>query len=311
MPTRVAAAINKYAAPRRVHHNYEGNFLFRGKRLLNVECGDQAGKILDDEVVTYKILKTEVDKVKNNSSSSVNTKVGTGKSGAEPDSTNIEKKFLDVKSKQEATEKQLLTLKTEQNTKLAQLQQDLTNLETNTLPSNYIKTENFNANITNLRIELLDRIDVVVDTKGETIKTQLANAVTQLNEKVEEAEKKFFDEKNALRTEFNDTIKQQQQQQDTTIPKLQSDFTTLSQQHNDLKNSLNSYTTKVDFEKLVARVKALEPKFPLPTLPLPKQRREKDDDDDKDDNSKKQQPTMFMSTCVEEDDDPFGGKKIC
>ncbi len=34
MPTRVAAAINKCAAPRRVHHNYDGNFLFREKRLL-------------------------------------------------------------------------------------------------------------------------------------------------------------------------------------------------------------------------------------------------------------------------------------
>ncbi len=284
MPTRVvAAAINKYATPRRVHHNYEGNFLFRGKRLLDVECGDRtSGKILDDEVVTYKILKLEVDKV-NNKSSSDTVK---GRSSAEPNLSTVEEKVLaTVKSKQEGTEKELLAVKTEHASKLTQLQKDLTTLETNTLPANYIKTETFNANVTNLRIELLDRIDVVVDTKGETIKTYLANATTQLSEKVEEAEKKCFDEKTSLRTEF-DTIKQQQT---TAIPQLQTNFDNLSRQYDDLKNSLNSYTTKLDFEKLVARVKALE---------------SKNDEDDS-----KKQPIMFKSTCVEDDYEPFGSQK--
>ncbi len=58
----MAAATNKYGAPRRVRHNYEGNFLFQQKRLLNVECGNPEGEIENDEVITYKILKTEFRK---------------------------------------------------------------------------------------------------------------------------------------------------------------------------------------------------------------------------------------------------------
>ncbi len=143
----MAATTNKYGAPRRVHHNYEGNFLFRQKRLLDVECGNPEGEIEDDEVITYKILKTELGKLVSDNGETV--------MGKSVDVKNNSHNSIEEQQIKNLTEK-FNQLETSLETNFIK-KQELMGIR-NTL-ENYVKKEDFDNVINKLRKDLCVTLD--------------------------------------------------------------------------------------------------------------------------------------------------------
>ncbi len=173
---------NKYAVSHKVNHNWEGNFLFRNRRLLEVECGDSSGEIDDREVINYKILKSELTKLASSSSS-------ISKAAAAP-SENILRTF----------EENILKVRNNCDTKFNELLQKNNNLENKTINLEKKIDELLQKN-KNLETKITDLEETCNDNKN-AVKAQITS----------ETDTKFYQYELELSESFNKKLEDLKQE---------------------------------------------------------------------------------------------------